>query len=285
MKALAKITAVTIILLATSPISAMAQSDLVRVPVSAPIDTDAAGRGGDAALKSVIRIICRAEGKAGTGFLHRSGKIVTAAHVIADCAQPVVADASGTEVFGKVVARDDDADLALLSTTFPVGSNPISISPSSEFQIGSQVTTWGFPGGYTGRQPLLSTGHLSGIQGFRRRSGKGLIKQWVVNAAFNSGNSGGPLIHIETGMIIGVVSSKLAPISEGSDRILKMLLDQKSGLVYTTKLPSGEEVSVSEASLIGRVLDELRGQVQLVVGYAATAEDLRAFLSSNGVEP
>ncbi|MDH2311410.1 S1 family peptidase [Methylobacterium brachiatum] len=285
MSRLAKTSAFAIVALALSPIAAMSQNDLIRVPVSAPVDTDAAGRGGDAALQSVVRIICRNEGSSGTGFLHRSGKIVTAAHVIANCAQPSVVGANGVELFGKVEARDDDLDLALLGTAFPVGSNAIPISPGSDFQIGTQVTTWGFPGGYSGGQPLLSAGYLSGVQGFRRRSGTGVIKQWVVNAAFNSGNSGGPLIHIETGTVIGVVSSKLAPISADTQQILAILEQQQSGLTYTQTLSSGQTITVTEGKLIGRVLDELRRQVQLVVGYAATADDLRAFLSSHGVEP
>src|SRR4029077_8201802 len=39
---------------------------------------------------------------------------------------------------------------------------------------------------------------LAGIDGYQIRPWA-IVKKWVVNAAFNGGNSGGPLIHIETG--------------------------------------------------------------------------------------
>ena len=80
-----------------------------------------------------------------------------------------------------------------------VKATPLEIASTNEFKIGTQVSTWGYPGGYFGLFPMLSVGYLAGIDAFQAKSGK-IIKQWVVNAAFNGGNSGGPLIHIESGM-------------------------------------------------------------------------------------
>lgn len=147
-----------------------------------------------------------------------------------------------------------------------------------------QVSTWGFPGGYRGVIPMLSVGYLSGMDGRMLASGK-LIQQWVVNAAFNSGNSGGPLIQIETGEVIGVVSSKLAPVSEQTMSILKILEIQKFGMQYEAKDANGQPISFSEAQLVGTVLEELRRQVQLVIGYAVRVEDMRTFLKARGIDP
>jgi len=47
--------------------------------VSAPINSNSAGKGGSLATQSVVRIICPKENSAGSGFLHKSGKILTAA--------------------------------------------------------------------------------------------------------------------------------------------------------------------------------------------------------------
>jgi S1-C subfamily serine protease len=60
-----------------------------------------------------------------------------------------------------------------------------------------------------------------------------------VNAAFNGGNSGGPLILIETGDVIGVVVSKLAPISQNTLQALKALQSNQSGITYTATAPDG----------------------------------------------
>jgi len=111
------------------------------------------------------------------------------------------------------LASDNERDISVLKPAVTITGTPLSISSREDFTVGTQVSTWGFPGGYFGVSPMLSVGYLSGIDGIRTASGT-VIRQWVVNAAFNSGNSGGPLLHIETGEVIGVVSSKLAPINQ-----------------------------------------------------------------------
>ena len=131
---------------------------------------------------------------------------------------------------------------------------------------------------------MLSVGYLAGIDAYQIRPGT-IVRKWVVNAAFNGGNSGGPLIHIETGEVFGLVSSKLAPISQEFAKILELLQGQTSGVMWTGTRNDGTTFTVSEASLIGRVLDELRRQVQLVIGQAVLLEDIKAFLTANKIEP
>jgi S1-C subfamily serine protease len=258
--------------------------DLNHLPVSAPIDTNSAGRGGIIAVQSVLRIICIQNNSSGTGFLHKSGNLITAAHVVSGCSQPIILQPDGTQITGSVKAADDDVDLALIEPATKINAPALAISMKSDLQIGTQVTTWGYPGGYFGRAPMLSVGYLSGLDARKHNSGK-IISQWVVNAAFNSGNSGGPLLQLETGEVIGVVSSKLAPISEQSMTILKALEAQQSGVMYQAKMPDGSTKNISEAQLVGNVLDELRRQIQLVIGYAVLTGDLIAFLQTNGVSP
>ena len=86
-------------------------TDLVsehQVPVSAPVDTDSAGKGGPAAMSSVMRVVCPTTGSAGTGFLHRSGRIITAEHVIrgANASDIVVVTSAG----GQFKATDAQAE-------------------------------------------------------------------------------------------------------------------------------------------------------------------------------
>jgi hypothetical protein len=131
---------------------------------------------------------------------------------------------------------------------------------------------------------MLSVGYLAGIDALKTASGK-IIRQWVVNAAFNGGNSGGPLVHVETGAVFGVVSSKLAPISKQTADILQALENQKSGFTYNATTADGKTVTYTEGQLIGMVLNELRRQVQLVIGKAVLLEDIKDFLKANKIEP
>src|SRR6266446_288068 len=199
--------------------------DLTNVPVAEPIYTYSAGRGGNIAVQSVVRVICVQENSAGTGFLHNSGNIITAEHVVHGCIQPTIILPDGSQSVTTLIASDQENDLALLKPASPINATSLQIAVNGNFAVGTQVSTWGFPGGYSGLLPMLSVGYLAGIDGFRIASGK-IIRQWVVNAAFNAGNSGGPLIQIETGAVIGVVSSKLAPISAQAAQILRALETQ-----------------------------------------------------------
>ena len=65
------------------------------------------------------------------------------------------------------------------------------------------------------------------------------INRWCVNAASNSGNSGGPLLDIENGEVIGVVSSKLAPISDLAKAALSALEGQKAECNTQRQNPTG----------------------------------------------
>ena len=259
-------------------------NDLNNVPTSAPIDTDSAGKLGDVATHAVIRLLCLERNEVGTAFLHKSGNLITADHVVRGCAAPVMVMPNGTLSPVTTIATDQDHDIALVKPSMPLAAKPLEISGSDDIKIGTQVSTWGFPGGYNGLSPMLSVGYLAGIDAYKVPSGK-IIRKWVVNAAFNGGNSGGPLIHIESGAVFGVVSSKLAPISQESAQILEVLEKQNSGFVYNATTADGKQVTFTEGQLIGKVLNELRRQVQLVIGQAVLREDLVAFLKANKIDP
>lgn len=270
---------------ATMP-SASSDPSAIQLPTAAPVDTESAGKLADAARKGVVRVICRPTSFGGTGFLHRSGAIITAAHVIAGCAPAdlVLLTASGQQLGVTSAAADTAKDLALLRPNNPVAGSPLSIAPASGPRLGAQVTTWGYPGGYDGLIPLLSVGYFAGVQDFQTAQG-GTIRRWVINAAFNGGNSGGPVFAVEDGRVIGVVSSKLAPLPKFIASILEALENQKSGFTYNATGPDGSTVSFSEGQLVGAVLQYLRSQVQLVIGYAVTTEDLNGFLKAHGITP
>jgi S1-C subfamily serine protease len=258
--------------------------DLSSVPVTAPIDTDSAGRLGDIATHAVIRLLCLDRNEVGTGFLHKSGNLITADHVVRGCANLQMVMPNATLAPVTIVATDQDHDLAIVKPSRPINVKPLEISQTNDIKIGTQVSTWGFPGGYNGLLPLLSVGYLAGIDAYQISPGK-IVKKWVVNAAFNGGNSGGPLIHIETGSVFGVVSSKLAPISQDTANILSALESQHSGFTYNATTSDGKQITFTEGQLIGRVLNELRRQVQLVIGQAVLQDDLVAFLKANKIDP
>jgi S1-C subfamily serine protease len=252
-----------------------------------PLVTDKtvlAGKAAELAIPSVLRVVNIINNTAGTGFAHKSGVIITAEHVISSSKDEdiILILYSGQKVKIKSSVKDQNRDLAILYPESEVKVPTLSISEKSSLSIGDNVAAWGFPSGYHGLKPLLTVGYLSG------EDHPGLINspsQWVINAAFNRGNSGGPVVRLEDSTVIGVVSSKLAPLPTSTETALKALSGTKYGLQYTKREAGREPEQVSEAQVVAEVLEYLRSQTQLVLGFAVKLGELRNFLQENSIDP
>lgn len=277
---------VTVLLVSACSTTPSQEDQLTQLPTSAQVTTDLAGKATVAVKQGVLRIICRSTSSGGTGFLHSSGNVLTAAHVVKGCnVQDLLLVTPAGQVFPATnVDADDALDLALVRPAMALPGQPLSIAPLAPPVIGMQVATWGYPGGYTGLAPLLSVGYLAGTQEFKDQSGTS-VQRWVINAAFNGGNSGGPVLSLEDGTIVGVVSSKLAPVPQEIATILELLSKQQSGLTYEGTKADGSKVTFTEGQLIGEVLLYLRSQVQLVIGYAVSPDDIAKFLKTRNIKP
>src|ERR1700741_5372044 len=97
------------------------------VPVSAPIDTDSAGRAGDGATHSVIRLFCVEQSTVGTGFLHNSGNRITADHVVRNCNNVLLLLPDGRRGSVPTIAADQDHDLALVKPGIKIQAAPLSL--------------------------------------------------------------------------------------------------------------------------------------------------------------
>jgi S1-C subfamily serine protease len=226
-----------------------------RVALSSQMTTELARHTANIAIPSVFRVLIPAKGRSGTAFLHKGGRLITASHVIGDCSiREVALISSRGEKFGvKKIVSDQDHDLALVTPDTKMNAPSLQLSSTDKFAVGLQVSSWGYPAGYKGQKPLFMSGYLSGIDMVGTRDGKSTAR-WVVNAAFNNGNSGGPLVDIERGEVIGVVSSKLAPLPKEVESALAALKNQKSNFVFERKLQDGTRVTMSEAQVIEFVL-------------------------------
>src|SRR5262249_9645134 len=138
----------------------------------------------------------------------KSGKVITAAHVVADCpTKDLEVSVPGINAPGKTmtateIVKDERFDLAFISLPEKVDVPTFPLSPAPELPPGITVDTWGFPVGYGNVAPLLTVGYLAGVENDRI----------LINSAFNNGNSGGPVVNRQNGMLIGVAIAKIAPI-------------------------------------------------------------------------
>jgi len=244
-----------------------------------------AGIEGKKAVTSVLRVKCSLKDM-GTGFLHKSGNVITAAHVIEGCSNSDISliTPTGDSIKVESVISDSLLDLSLIKPKEKIIGDSLTISSAEQATIGELVATWGYPYGYSGIRPILTVGYLSGEDFVKCNDGK-IQQRWVINAAFNLGNSGGPVINVRDGTIIGVVSSKLTPIPSDLEKAIRAMSETTEGVQYKKTHPDGSVEKMSEAQVIAELLNYFRGQTQLVIGHAIKLGDIQKFLKNNSIEP
>jgi len=138
----------------------------------------------------------------GTGIIiDPRGYIITNQHVVEDVNSLRVRMADGTSLAARVVARDRDADLALLKVDAGQTLAVVPLGTASDLMVGETVIAIGNAYGY---EHTVSVGVVSAVGRDvalnKEVSYKALIQ---TDASINPGNSGGPLLNIN-GELIGV---------------------------------------------------------------------------------
>ena len=157
----------------------------------------------DAFLDGVVKI--QTPKNSGSGFfVTGDGLIVTNRHVVGHEKSVSVRMRNGSVSIGKVVARNARHDLALVQITAR-NLTHLRLSRGGQAGIGNDVLAIGAPEGYDWS---VARGIVSAL---RLENGVRVIQ---TDTAINHGNSGGPLIDLSTGIVIGVntygISKKVA---------------------------------------------------------------------------
>jgi S1-C subfamily serine protease len=148
----------------------------------------------------------------GTGFfISPNGWLLTNQHVVGGTRSVDLRLADGAIVTAKVVKIDKKADLALLKTeTRPEGWLPLSKGNAT---MGTTVFTIGFPHPtIQGIKPKLTEGIISSLSGMKDDD-----NVYQISVPVQGGNSGGPLVHQQSGWVVGVIQSKLLSGGSGDE--------------------------------------------------------------------
>lgn len=257
-------------------------------PISTSCLLDSVGQKGRSIVEAIYLIVCpltETTGEKGTGFLHKSGYVITNWHVVEKCSihNLIGIGSDGASIRFVSMKVDQDRDLVALMPKEPL-EGVIVVKNEHNIQPGIQVATWGYPLGYNGPTPLLTTGYLSGFSDSAPRgTGGPIVKHLVINSAFNPGNSGGPLFISGEDEAVGVVVSKHAPISPFLASAIKALANNKSGVVFTATDGQGNTHQFVESQLVAEVLYYFREMTQVVIGEAIAGSEVIDFLRNNNI--
>lgn len=156
-------------------------------------------------LNSVV--VVRSSRGLGSGFfVGASGLVVTNFHVLGGDSTVSIRMRNGRIAMGTVLASDEEADLVLLSV--PIEAQFwLTLADPTEGGVGADVIAIGTPEGLSWS---VSKGIVSAIRDVES------LRFIQTDAPINSGNSGGPLILLESGKVVGVNTFKIKKsIAEG----------------------------------------------------------------------
>lgn len=140
----------------------------------------------------------------GTGFyISNDGWLLTNEHVVHDATEVDVRGADGVIRRAQVVKTDLQGDVAVLKTGEP-SPRWLPLAPQ-EGTMGAAVFTVGFPNATVqGVEPKFTDGRISSLSGIRDDK-----DHYQITVPAQPGNSGGPLVDVKSGAIVGIVSAIL----------------------------------------------------------------------------
>lgn len=187
----------------------------------------------------------------GSGVMISGGRVLTNAHVVRFASQiEVQPSGSSSKLAARLVATAPSIDLALLELEDASAAEGIpALEIETELpQLRQEVTVMGYPMG--GDDLSITQGIVSRIE-FTQYYYEAMGLRIQIDAALNSGNSGGPAV--SDGRLIGLVFSKIEEADNigyliPSEEILEFLSDiedgsyqgkaDTAGLIHTQRLES-----------------------------------------------
>ncbi len=212
----------------------------------------------------------------GSGFvIDTKGDIVTNQHVVDGATSITVRFQSGRRVKATLVGVDKSTDIAVIKVDVPASQlHPLALGTSATVQPGQEVVAIGSPFGLPG---TMTAGIVSAINRTitapNRFSIAGTIQ---TDAAINHGNSGGPLIDVATGKVIGV-NAQIESDSGGNDGVGFAIPIDSVKKVASTLIAGG---TVKHAYLGVTIADSTNGAgarvTQVLAGSPADKAGLQA---------
>lgn len=136
------------------------------------------------------------------------GYIITNEHVVSDPYSITVLLNDGTEYEARVVASDDDADIAILKIDAH-GLTPVEFGDSTQLRVGEISVAIGCPASVD-LQGTTTSGIISALDRVITVDASGKTMRLLqTDAAINPGNSGGPLLN-KYGQVIGINTVKMS---------------------------------------------------------------------------
>lgn len=168
------------------------------------------------------------ENISGSGFIFsEKGYVCTCAHVVVGKQGQLRVGIRGTGSYpnapSQIVLVDNERDVAIIKLPSPplerkkeIQFVPVPLGDSDLIEEGQEIVFCGFPfGGGTGGgfTPSTTKGLISAIR--PKKIGEDTVQHFQLDAMTMEGNSGAPLLDIETGKVVGIINARFDPLMLG----------------------------------------------------------------------
>lgn len=146
-------------------------------------------------------------GSQGSGFLYNlNGDLITNAHVVSGVRHVRVKTADARELVGEVIGISTETDVAVVRVKELADMEPLSLFRYGRGEVGDEVLAVGSPLGF---QNTVTTGIISGVGRSFQIEPYSYKDLYQISASIAPGNSGGPLVDLKTGSVLGINSAGL----------------------------------------------------------------------------
>ncbi|MGP4081692.1 S1C family serine protease [Pseudalkalibacillus sp. R45] len=188
----------------------------------------------------------------GSGFLYNEyGDVVTNAHVVKGGKRIMVRTANAQQYEGQLIGIGESTDIAVVRVPELAGEQFLEIATDFEAEIGDEVVALGSP---LGLQNTVTTGIISGLNREFKIDGYTYSNVYQISAPIAKGNSGGPLIDKQTGLVLALNSAGTEEGSIGfsiplSDVHNKISVWSEDPVEYTNESGDNIELPSSEMTI------------------------------------
>jgi len=178
----------------------------------------------------------------------------------------------------KIIAKESiesERDYVYLKFTHPKfkGRHVFEFADSSNLSVGEQVTFLGFPFGMN-----QMTAHIGYVPSIYETNGVEIIQ---IDGSINGGNSGGPLLDLKSGKVVGIISrANVGFLVDEFNKLIEALqqnqvaLEDAKGMMRMGKIDPIEAIKASQAAM-EQIAKNLRQSANVGIGYAYSSNYVR----------
>lgn len=170
---------------------------------------------------------------------------------------------------------ESDRDYAFIHLSEPEfeGRHRFEFGDLSDISVGKKILFLGFPFG----MPQL-TAHMGYISSIHEQQGKTIIQ---VDGSVNGGNSGGPLVNLQSGNVVGIITRAVTGIIEQEFNNLiaalqnnQRILSQTRATISVGGIDPIQGLRASQAAM-EQIAQNLKRSANVGIGYAFSTNHIR----------